>query len=263
MQVHERSCATGVPEDEGRRSPAGAGGRPRTFLSLQTSTSPWSLEKGYEMQVGQSTMQLMQILNFGPEDLEYNKHGQLSPAQREMMQIRKEAAVATGRRATKGTPFVLLYFIVVLGVIGALFVATGSFRPVQNALGGLTIPVLGGVVLVLLLIVATVPRSYRRSVERYRQMAEAMPVVYPVRYLEGTIKLKTRNVSVGGSPEDSGVYITSYYLTLGGKDFQVDQQKYNAVKQVIDKRDKYKLYFADTGKSGGIILSIAPSGANS
>jgi hypothetical protein len=94
-------------------------------------------------------------------------------------------------------------------------------------------------------------------------MADAMAVVYPVRFVDGNIKLKTRNVSIGGTAADSSVYITSYYLSLGGKDFQVDQQRYNAVKQVIVKHDKYKLYFADTGKSGGIILSIAPSRANS
>jgi hypothetical protein len=211
----------------------------------------------------QSTLQLMQIFNFNLEDLEYNKHGRLSPAQLEMLKVRKEAAIATGRRATKGTPFVLLYFIVILGIIGVAFVATGSFQSVQNALGGLTVPVLGGAVLVLLLIVATVPRSYRRSVDRYELMAATMPVVYPVRYVEGNLKLKTRNVSIGGTAEDSATYITYYYLTLGGKEFQVDHQKYNEIKHAIEKRDTYKLYFADTGKSGGIILSFEPSGANS
>jgi hypothetical protein len=71
---------------------------------------------------------MMQVLAFTGEDLEYNRHGQLSPAQREMMKARKEAAISTGQRATKGTPLVLLYYVVVLAVIAAIFIATGSFQ---------------------------------------------------------------------------------------------------------------------------------------
>jgi hypothetical protein len=209
------------------------------------------------MTINQTTMQLMHILDFTLEDLEYNKHGQLSPRQRQMLQLRKEAAIASGQRASRGTPFVLLYFIVVLAIIGVAFVATGSLQSVQNALGSLTIPVVAGVVLMLLLIVATVPRSYRRSVARYRQMAVAMPVVYPVLYVDGNLKLRTHEY--GGTPDTPG-YITNHYVAMGGKEFVVNEGRYKALKQAVDGRGKYRLYFADTGKSGGIILSAEEVG---
>ena len=56
-----------------------------------------------------------------------------------MMQAKKEAAIATGQRAAKGTPLVMLFYIVVLGAIVVAFVATGSFGYVQNALGQWTV----------------------------------------------------------------------------------------------------------------------------
>ena len=91
----------------------------------------------------------------------------------------------------------MLFYVVVLGAIVVAFVATGSFGYVQNALGQWAVPALAGVGAVLLLFVAMIPRSYRRSVAQFNQTAAVMPTDYPVRSITGKIRLKTR--SYGGN----------------------------------------------------------------
>ncbi len=200
------------------------------------------------------TIEMMQALGFTQDDLENNRKGQLSVSQREQMALRKQSAIRTGQRASKSTPLVMLYVIVVLGIIAVAFISTGSFQYVQDALGEWAIPAMIGIAALILLIVIRIPRQFQRSVAEYNQGAASMPLDYVVLSVMGEMKVRTRSF---GSNVETPDTVTLYYLNVGGKDFSVSESRYKALKNAINRGAVYRLYYAEYGKTTFILSAEA------
>jgi hypothetical protein len=182
---------------------------------------------------------LMQAVNFTQEDLEANRQGRLSPPQIQAEQARHDLLATNAQKAATRGPWVMIYGVVLVVILGVLFFVTGLYQTVQTSLGSLTWPVLGGVALVVLLVLLIMPISYQRQVRRYQAQA-AVPFALPVvQTVAGALNTKIQRGNAEYNTPDI------YYIIVEGVRISTGKKTMQAFK----KGQAYRLYYVGEGKA--------------
>lgn len=195
---------------------------------------------------------LQQTYGYSAADVETNRGGEFTAAQQQRIDVEQSYIRASADAYSKTSPrlVVLLVALLVLAV-GTTYVFFGdALKQIFADLGTLALPVIGGVVLLLVLLLWYAQRSAQESMAMYRAMGDPIASKPTIRAIEGRVELvreEARTRSVNRSLLDRGrVTQTYFYAKVRGS--------YDIAKISIPEKDTnpfepqrtYRIFYADS-----------------
>jgi membrane protein implicated in regulation of membrane protease activity len=193
---------------------------------------------------------LMQELKFTPEDLEANRRGELSPSQKERIQISKDFNRRLAEASGKTSPLAVGLLILLLLVAGGLvyFFLREEVIGVMNSLGSAALPVGLVIVALVVLLLLYAQRSLRQS----REMVAAWgaPGVALPRVQVVTGKVQVTREMWGEPPDETFVH----YLVVRDR---YDTKKISVPEKALDAFDIGYNYGVFYYEEGGVLSFLS------
>jgi membrane protein implicated in regulation of membrane protease activity len=186
-------------------------------------------------------MSLAELFKFDPQDLEANRHGQLSESQQ-----RRLMSMAAGYRLGLGKGVIILLGLVIVLAVLLLSLSGG---PSLNWLAG-------GAAVAFLVIVLSL-QTTRTQAARRRKAAEIEQAVnqHKIEVLHDRVTAGSRKTS--GAPGQAGS-AADYYLTIGDRSLVFTTDQPEALASAFDPALEYVAYgFPLEGHT--LLLTIEPS----
>jgi hypothetical protein len=176
---------------------------------------------------------------FTAADLEENKHGQYSPSQLERFQLGRDFMNDQAGKYNNGKFWVALIFAVGFVFFSVVLYFVGVFEILQKILGGLFLPVMLGVfVLVVFMIFIVIPRQYQASVDAVKSMGTPLSQspLGKIQVMEA--RAEVYESQSGEKPRGGRSHAITYVLKMDGIKFIIT----SSLRKAIQPNRLYRVY---------------------